>query len=107
MVGGMKKKLFFAAALVSLLLCAGCVWWWVGSSGKMAHFSWQGRGGSTVHLMGSDGKVMLTRTVADGDVSDGRITWGSMPSGKEPQLEWTSFTYSTRPSPSKSGGIES
>ena len=108
----MKKKLFFAAALSSLLICAGCVWWWIGSSGKMAHFTWQGRAGSTVHVMGSGGKVMFTRTVAGSGAQDGQITWGSMPYGsgssaERPELQWTSFTYTSRPSPSRSGGIES
>ena len=64
--------------------------------------------------MGSGGKVMFTRTIAerDGSSADGQISWGSMPysagsSKDQPDLQWTSFTYTSRPSPSKSGGIES
>jgi len=110
----MKRKFFFAAALISLLLCAGCVWWWIGSSGRMDHLTWQGRDGQSLHVLGSGGKVMLTRTImprADGS-ADGQVTWGSIPyaagsSPTEPQLQWTSFTYSTRPLADKGGGIES
>jgi hypothetical protein len=108
----MKRKLFFAVAFLSLLICAGCIWWWVGSSRRMDHFTWQSRGGSTVHVMGSAGKLMFTHTVAGSAPQDGQISWGSMPYGagtstEQPDLQWTSFTYSTRPSPGKSGVIES
>jgi hypothetical protein len=108
----MKRKIFFAVAFASLMMCAGCVWWWMGSSGRMDHFTWQSRGGSTVHVMGSSGKLMFTRTVANANSQDGQITWGSMPYGAgtssgQPDLQWTSFTLLTRPSAAKSGGIES
>jgi hypothetical protein len=105
----MKRKLFFAVAFVSFAICAGCVWWWVGSGSRMDHFSWQGRSGSTMHVLGTDGKVMFTRTVASAEAHDGQITWGSDAGSTagEPQLQWTSFTYTTRPSPAKTGGIES
>jgi len=108
----MKRKLFLAIAFMSLLMCTGCIWWWVGSSGRMDHVTWQSRGGSSVHVMGSAGKVMFTRTVANSSPPEGQITWGSMPYGsgtstEQPDLQWTSFTYTTRPAPSKSGGIES
>ena len=108
----MKRKFFLAIAFFSLMICAASVWWWVGSSGRMDHFTWQSRGGSTVHVMGSSGKVMFTRTVANAAAQDGQISWGSMPYGagtsaEQPDLQWTSFTFATRPAPAKSGGIES
>jgi hypothetical protein len=108
----MKRKLFFAAAFISLLLCAGCVWWWVGSSARMDHFTFQGRDGHAIHVLGSGGKVMFTRSMSSGsDSAQGHIDWGSVPyapgsSAQEPQLQWTSFTYTTRPL-DKSGGMES
>ena len=108
----MKRKFFFAVALFSFMMCAGCVWWWLGSGTRMDHFSWQGRSGSALRVMGSSGKLMLTRTVGSSEAVDGQISWGSMPyaagkSADTPDLQWTSFTYSTRPSPSKSGALES
>ena len=110
----MKRKLFLAAAFISLLLCAASVWWWVGSSTRMDHLTFRGRDGHSLHVMGSDGKVMFTRTLAPtgAEAPMGQLTWGSMPYGagksaNEPQLQWTSFTYTTHPLSDKSGGTES
>jgi hypothetical protein len=109
----MRRKLFLAAAFLSLLLCAGCAWWWIGSSKRMDQFTWQTRGGQAVRVLGSDGKLMLTRTLTatPPESVNGQITWGSIPyaggsSPGEPQLQWTSFSYTTRPLADKAGGHE-
>jgi hypothetical protein len=108
----MKRKLFLTAAFLSLLVCAGSIWWWIGSSGRMDQLSWQARNGPTVRLYGADGKVAFIRSdAAPAEAATGRISWGSVPyvsgrSDAEPQLQWTSFTYSTHPA-DRSGAMQS
>ena len=110
----MRRKIFLAGTLLSLILCAGSICWWVRSGGWMDQFTLQRSGGETYNLLASSGKLLVMHTGATDNSAgmNGQLAWRSVPyvsggSPGEPALRWTSFSYSSQPSPTRKGAIES
>jgi hypothetical protein len=80
-LSNMKRKLFTTLALFSLLFCAATVWWWTLSGNRIDEVTLERHGQQTMHLWGSGGKVMVTRTVhpAEGHAPTSMVSWGSTP----------------------------
>jgi hypothetical protein len=111
----MKRKLFLLSALCSMLMCVGVAWWWTArSASKIDQLTFQSGAGETVKLWGSNGKLMLTRTLRSDPGATGvkQVSWGSTPcdaSGKaspggSSKMEFSMFAYGAEPIPEKAGG---
>ena len=98
----MKRKLYNLLTFLSVVLLAASAWWWVHSRNHMDQVVVQRDGGSTIRVMGSSGKFMLTKAVADNadPRPSGELKWSSLPydhNGGAPKLAWTSFSYTSQP----------
>ncbi len=109
----MKRKLLNFFALISLLLGAATVWWWTGSRNRIDQLTFEKHGSQSVRLWGSDGKVMLTRTVqpASATPGSGELAWSSIPASSsdkatQEKLSLASFSYVSQPLADKPGGRE-
>jgi hypothetical protein len=98
----MKRKLYNLVTILSVVLLAGSVWWWAHSSNHLDQVTVQRDGGSTLRVMGSSGKFMLTKAEnrnAEAKPS-GQVHWSSLPydaNAGAPKLAWTSFSFTSQP----------
>ena len=98
----MKRKLYNLVTMLSVVLLAGSVWWWAHSRNHMDQVTVQRDGGSTLKVMGSSGKFMLTKAVNHRAEprSAGQLNWSSVPydaNAGAPKLTWTSFSFTSQP----------
>ena len=95
----MKRKIYNFVTILSFVLLAASVWWWTHSSNHMDQLTVQRDGGSTLKVMGSSGKVMLTKAAHNGDARPaGQLSWSSVPyDAAQGKLAWTSFSFTSQP----------
>ncbi|MGB7156812.1 MAG: hypothetical protein WBD40_02020 [Tepidisphaeraceae bacterium] len=93
------RKLFNRCTIVSLLLLLASVWWWVHTAKATDQLTFQRDGGTSVQLLGTDGKVMVSKAVLSGEPKpSGQLTWST--SSKAPgngKLMATSFAFNNDP----------
>jgi len=99
----MKRKLYNLITFLSVVMLAFSAWWWVHSRNHLDQVTVQRDGGSTLRVMGSSGKFMLTKAVLQhGEARPaGQLNWSSVPydpsDSASPKLAWTSFSFTSQP----------
>jgi hypothetical protein len=92
-------------SLLSLLLCALTVAWWTQSQGQVDQLTFEHTGSHAIRLWGSNGKLLVTRTVVPADYTK-PIRFARDPQESNPLLLATSFSYASQPARDIDGGTE-
>jgi hypothetical protein len=87
-------------SLLSLLLCALTVAWWTQSQGQVDQLTFEHTGSHAIRLWGSNGKLLVTRTVVPADYTK-PIRFARDPQESNPLLLATSFSYASQPAHAK------